>query len=53
LFVLLCPERRDLPVSDEARERIVACQDVETLFGWLDRALKVDAVEELFAGRGA
>ncbi|MET7680081.1 hypothetical protein [Streptomyces sp. NPDC005423] len=46
--VLRVLEVRGLPVSDEARERIVGCTDLDRLNDWLDRAGTVDGVEDLF-----
>jgi hypothetical protein len=47
--VLRVLERRGISVSAEVRERILACPDVPTLEGWLDRALTAVRAEELFS----
>jgi hypothetical protein len=39
---------RQIPVADDARERIVTCRDLETLDGWIARAVVVHTIEELF-----
>ncbi|WP_171075063.1 hypothetical protein [Nonomuraea basaltis] len=39
---------RGIAVSDEVRERVMACQDVATLDVWLDRAFAVESAEALF-----
>ncbi|MBC6456728.1 hypothetical protein [Actinomadura sp. HBU206391] len=41
-------EARHLTVSDEARERIISCTDLDQLETWIQRAATVDSVEELF-----
>ncbi|WP_242901263.1 hypothetical protein [Actinomadura terrae] len=46
--VLVILAARKLVVSDEARERIMSCQDLDTLEGWVNRALTVESVEALF-----
>ncbi|WP_242901264.1 hypothetical protein [Actinomadura terrae] len=45
--VLMILAARGVVVSDEARERIMACQDQETLDSWVVRALTVGSVEAL------
>ncbi|MGW3724429.1 hypothetical protein [Streptomyces sp. NPDC000851] len=47
LFIL---ERRGLDVPDEARERITACDDLDILRRWLERALIASSADEIFAG---
>jgi hypothetical protein len=42
-------EARGIPVSDEARERITACTDLDELDAWVRRAVTVTSVDELFA----
>jgi hypothetical protein len=40
-------EARDIPVSAEHRERILACTDLATLSTWLKRAVTVASADEL------
>jgi hypothetical protein len=47
--VLQVLAHRGIAVSDEARERIAACRDMETLERWFDKAFSVEAAEELLA----
>ncbi|MGW7383423.1 hypothetical protein [Streptomyces sp. NPDC054794] len=47
--VLRVLEVRGLPISDEVRERITACTDLDRLNDWLDRAGTVACAEELFS----
>lgn len=47
--VLRTLERRGVPASDEVRQRITECSDVELLDLWFDRAFTVSAAEEIFA----
>ncbi|MFI1730662.1 hypothetical protein ACH40E_15820 [Streptomyces acidicola] len=46
--VLRVLEVRGLPVSDDARERITTCTDLDRLNNWLDRAGTVTRTEDLF-----
>ncbi|MEU8798812.1 hypothetical protein [Spirillospora sp. NPDC048819] len=46
LFVVL--EARGLSLSDEARERIMACTDEEQLTEWATRAVTASSADELF-----
>ncbi|MFB9530736.1 hypothetical protein [Nonomuraea roseola] len=46
--VLKILSRREITVSQEARERILACRDPELADVWFDRAFEVTTVEELF-----
>ena len=39
-----------MPVSDELRERLEACTDLDTLAHWLQRAAKVDQADDVFEG---
>ncbi|WP_330458901.1 hypothetical protein [Streptomyces sp. NBC_00820] len=48
--VLRVLEVRGIPVSDDARERILTCTDLERVNDWLDRAGSVDHAEDLFTG---
>lgn len=47
--VLKLLSMRGIPVSDDARERVLSCGDVATLDAWLQRAIVVESAEELFA----
>jgi predicted transposase YdaD len=47
--VLLVLQARKVCVSQEARERITGCTDLEQLERWLERAATVDTLDELFA----
>ncbi|MGW0477887.1 hypothetical protein [Nonomuraea sp. NPDC003214] len=47
--VLLSLKARAIPVPDEARERISACTDIPTLETWIERAVIIDTIDELFA----
>ncbi|MET8452460.1 hypothetical protein [Streptomyces sp. NPDC005209] len=47
--VLRVLEVRGLPISDEVRERITTCTDLDRLNDWLDRAGTVACAEELFS----
>ncbi|MEU6337949.1 hypothetical protein ABZ839_26645 [Streptomyces cellulosae] len=40
---------RGIAVSDEVRERITTCTDLDTLTTWFDRSLTVSKAEDLFA----
>ncbi|MFB7917998.1 hypothetical protein [Streptomyces sp. NPDC056061] len=42
---------RGVAVTEEARERIDACRDLEVLGTWFDRAITASAVDELFEHR--
>ncbi|GAA2290356.1 hypothetical protein OKJ48_34180 [Streptomyces kunmingensis] len=46
--VLRILEKRGVLVSDEARERIASCADLDTLDLWLDRSVTAVDVAELF-----
>ncbi|GAA2658620.1 hypothetical protein [Nonomuraea recticatena] len=46
--VLKILSRREITVSEEARERILACRDPELADVWFDRAFEVTTVDELF-----
>lgn len=48
--ILRILSRRGVAVTDAARSHIMACSDAERLDLWLDRALVVQSLEELFAG---
>jgi hypothetical protein len=44
--------QRRLSVSEDQRRRILACTDLATLDGWLDRALLTTSVDDLLGGPG-
>lgn len=46
--IVIILEARGLPVSDEARERITHCTDLDTLDRWIRRAVTATSAEELF-----
>ncbi|MFI9601682.1 hypothetical protein ACIHCX_17760 [Streptomyces sp. NPDC052043] len=46
--ILRVLEVRGLPVSDDVRERITSCTDLELLADWLDRSGTVKRAEDLF-----
>jgi hypothetical protein len=46
--VLRILARRGISVSDPERRRILECRELETLGPWLDHALTVTAIGELF-----
>ena len=46
--VLRILARRGISVSDVERRRIHECRELETLGHWLDHALNVGAIDELF-----
>ncbi|MEV6506646.1 hypothetical protein [Streptomyces sp. NPDC051642] len=48
-LILRLLEKRGILVSEDTRERITSCTDLDTLTLWFDRALTVTASEELFA----
>ncbi|MEU6535014.1 hypothetical protein [Streptomyces sp. NPDC047000] len=47
--ILRVLEVRGLDVSDDVRERVTGCTDLDRLSDWLDRAVIVAEAEELFA----
>jgi hypothetical protein len=47
--VLAFLEARGLKISDEARDRISSCTDLDQLDAWVRHAVTVDKVDELFA----
>ncbi|MEU4351443.1 hypothetical protein [Streptomyces sp. NPDC023838] len=49
--ILRLLDRRGVEVSDEARERISACDDLDALSLWFDRAITATAIEEVFADK--
>ncbi len=50
LFVLLAA--RDVPVDEVGRARVLACNCVETLKAWHDRATRAARLEDVFAEEG-
>ncbi|WP_159942619.1 MULTISPECIES: hypothetical protein [unclassified Nocardiopsis] len=46
--VLLFLDARGLTVSDEVRQRVESCTDLETLRGWVRRSTAVERAEDLF-----
>lgn len=46
--VLTILEDRSVPVSEEARARIVTCTDLDQLDAWLHKVIKVSNADELF-----
>ncbi|MFJ9666397.1 hypothetical protein ACIRPP_17555 [Streptomyces sp. NPDC101219] len=49
--ILRVLEVRGIPVSDEVRQRITDCTDLDVLGDWLDRSGTVERAEDLFDGR--
>ncbi|MGI8333983.1 hypothetical protein ACRYCC_28870 [Actinomadura scrupuli] len=47
--VLLFLAARGIEVSDEARDRITSCTDLDQLDRWVQSAATIDTAEELFA----
>ncbi|MET9255708.1 hypothetical protein [Streptomyces sp. NPDC003717] len=43
-------EQRGIDVSDDARQRITDCHDMEVQLTWLSRAITASSVEEVFDG---
>ncbi|MGQ0464774.1 MAG: hypothetical protein ACT4QG_05580 [Sporichthyaceae bacterium] len=48
-MVLRILTNRAVPITDEARDRIASCTDLDQLDAWGDRAFVVETVEDLFA----
>lgn len=46
--VLLFLDARGLTVSDEVRQRVDSCTDLETLRTWVRRASEVERAEDIF-----
>lgn len=46
--VLRVLDTRGVVVSEAARERVTSCTDLDTLDGWLERAVTVDDADRLF-----
>ncbi|MEV5889859.1 hypothetical protein [Nonomuraea fuscirosea] len=47
--ILKILNKRGIPVTDEARERILACTDTTILDAWLDRALTATSIDEVLS----
>ena len=47
--LMMILKRRGIAIIDEQQQQIAACTDLATLDRWLDRALSVTSVDELFA----
>ena len=48
-LILRLLDKRGILVSEDTRERVTSCTDLDTLTLWFDRALTVTASEDLFA----
>ncbi|MFL1382145.1 hypothetical protein, partial [Nocardiopsis protaetiae] len=46
--VLRILNKRGLTVSDDVRARIESCDDLDTLYSWVDKAIDADRAEDLF-----
>jgi hypothetical protein len=46
--ILLLLDQRGIDITDDARERIADCRDLDTLDTWLSRALTVASAQDLF-----
>jgi hypothetical protein len=46
--ILRVLDKRGVALTAEQRDRVLACTDIATLEGWLDRALLATAADELF-----
>ncbi|MFI9506251.1 hypothetical protein [Nocardia sp. NPDC052566] len=46
--LMIVLEARGLAVTDEVRERISSCTDIERIGTWTDRAVEIDWVEAVF-----
>lgn len=49
--VLSVLDARGVEVRDDARERIMACADLDQLDAWLRHAVTAESVDELFTAR--
>jgi hypothetical protein len=47
--ILAVLDQRQVPTDPAARERILACRNVDQLDHWMRRALRVESAEQLFA----
>ncbi|MGW5130630.1 hypothetical protein [Streptomyces sp. NPDC004135] len=48
-LILRVLEKRGIPITPDARERITSCTDLDTLTRWFDRSLTVATAQELFS----
>ncbi|MFK4065842.1 hypothetical protein [Streptomyces sp. NPDC029674] len=48
--ILRVLEVRGVDIPEDARERVSACTDFDTLNRWLDRSVHAESIDELFAG---
>ncbi|MFF8913441.1 hypothetical protein ACF08M_08975 [Streptomyces sp. NPDC015032] len=46
--ILRILSKRGVAVSEQVRERIVSCADLDVLSDWLDRSLTAEVAEDLF-----
>ncbi|MFH8451115.1 hypothetical protein ACH4CD_17925 [Streptomyces fungicidicus] len=46
--ILRVLEVRGIPLTDDVRQRIASCTDLDRLNDWLDRSGTVERVEDLF-----
>lgn len=46
--ILRVLERRGFVVENEVRDRIASCTDLDVLNGWLDQAVTIAKVDDLF-----
>lgn len=46
--ILIALEERGIDVSDDAREHVAGCHDLDTLETWFRRAITATSVDELF-----
>ncbi|MBA2945296.1 hypothetical protein [Streptomyces himalayensis] len=47
-LILRLLEKRGIPVTEDTRERVTSCTDLDTLILWFDRALTATTADELF-----
>ncbi|MEU8359017.1 hypothetical protein AB0C27_23670 [Nonomuraea sp. NPDC048882] len=47
--ILKVLDKRGIPVTDEAREHILACTDTAILDIWLDRAVTATSIDEVLS----
>lgn len=46
--IFLVLQARGLPVPDDVRRRVLSCSDLDTLSGWLERAVTVASIDAVF-----
>ncbi|MFJ9678221.1 hypothetical protein ACIRP2_09225 [Streptomyces sp. NPDC101194] len=51
--ILRILSKRGIAVSEQVRERVVSCSDLDVLSEWLDRSLTAEVAEDLFAAAEA